>query len=96
MDAVTLVNFLLCATILATGYWAYRRNKDIVPLCVGVAFGFFAVSHMITLAGMADSLSAFLIVIRIFAYISVLYALYALLSRPVPGGQQAKPKGKFR
>ena len=94
MDTVTLVNFLLCAIILATGYWAYRRNKDIVPLCVGVAFGFFAVSHVITLAGMAEPLSAPLIVIRIFAYISVLYALYALLSRPA--SQQAKPKAKSR
>ncbi|NYZ73529.1 hypothetical protein H0O00_00125 [Candidatus Micrarchaeota archaeon] len=94
MDTVTLVNFLLCAIILATGYFAYKKSKDVMPLCIGVAFGFFAVSNMITLAGMAESLSSMFIIIRILAYITVLYALYAFLSRPAPASKPAKVKSR--
>ncbi|MDD5172202.1 MAG: hypothetical protein PHF60_04165 [Candidatus ainarchaeum sp.] len=87
-DLVTFVNMLLGVIILGTGYWSYKKSKDVVPLYIGLAFGIFAISHVITLAGMAESLSSALIVIRIIAYVLVLYALYV--------GMKRQPKGKSK
>lgn len=88
-EVVTFVNMLLCVIILGTGYWSYKKSKDALPLYIGLAFGIFAISHAITLAGMAESLSTALILIRIIAYLTVLYALYAGMSKPA---KPVKPK----
>ena len=45
-----------------------------VSLYIGIAFGLFAVSHALTLAGLAKSLEAFIIIIRIIGYLLVMVA----------------------
>ncbi len=45
-----------------------------VSLYIGIAFGLFAVSHALTLAGLAKSLESFIIAIRTLAYLLVIVA----------------------
>ncbi len=50
-----------------------------VSLFIGLAFGLFAVSHALTLAGLAKSLEALLIVIRTIGYLLVMVAPIRIL-----------------
>jgi len=45
-----------------------------VSLYIGIAFGLFAVSHALTLAGLATTLQTFIIIIRVIGYLLVLVA----------------------
>jgi len=84
---LTIVNLVLTTVILILGVWAYfKRRSDIaqgtsraiaipeVSLFLGIAFGLFAVSHALTLAGFGTSLEAFIIVIRVIGYLLVMVA----------------------
>jgi uncharacterized iron-regulated membrane protein len=52
-----------------------------VSLYIGIAFGLFAVSHALTLAGLAASLQAFIIAIRVIGYLLVMVAPCRILMR---------------
>ncbi len=80
-DPVTTTNFVLCIVILALGIWAYVKKKNDVPLYIGIAFGLFSVSHLMTLLGLAAGLTIFLIAIRLIAYLLVVFALYRILAK---------------
>lgn len=80
MDVVSLVNLILCLIIFALGIWAYSRKKGDVPLYLGIAFLLFALSHLITFLGMAAGLTAFLVTVRIIAYLLVIFALYRIVT----------------
>ena len=75
-DPVYVVNLALCIVIFILGYWGYRKKKDTMPLYIGIAFGLFGISHIVTLFDMASSLTDVLIVIRVIAYLIVVFALY--------------------
>ena len=81
MDAVVLVNLILCVLIVILGVWEYTRTKSRVALCVGVAFGLFGISHLLTLLRLAGGLIAPLIIIRFLAYLTVVYALYINITK---------------
>ena len=78
MDTITAINFVMCVVILILGVMAYGKKKVAMPLLVGIAFGFFAVSHLATLLGFAEPWGSFLIVVRTIAYLLVIYALFRL------------------
>jgi hypothetical protein len=78
-DPMYVVNLVLCIIILALGCWGYRKTGDKVPLYVGIAFGLFGVSHLMTLLGLKDALEIVLIVIRTLAYVIVAFALYTVV-----------------
>jgi uncharacterized iron-regulated membrane protein len=52
-----------------------------VVLYIGIAFGLFAVSHALTLAGFAKSLEAFIIIIRVIGYLLVIVAPCRILMK---------------
>jgi len=52
-----------------------------VSLYIGIAFGLFAVSHALTLAGLAKNLEAFIITIRIIGYLLVMVAPARILMK---------------
>ncbi len=52
-----------------------------VSLFIGIAFGLFAVSHALTLAGLAKDLEEFIISIRIIGYLLVIVAPARILLR---------------
>jgi hypothetical protein len=84
---VTIINLVLTTLILILGICAFfKRKSDIaqgtskaiaipeVSLYIGIAFGLFAVSHALTLAGLATSLQTFIIIIRVSGYLLVMVA----------------------
>lgn len=77
--AITIVNLVLCIVILALGIWAYSKKKGEVPLYIGIAFGLFAISHLLTLLGLAAGLDVLLIIVRLIAYLLVIFTLYRIL-----------------
>jgi uncharacterized membrane protein (UPF0136 family) len=81
MDAVVLVNLILCIFIVVLGVLEYTRTKSRVALYVGIAFGLFGISHLLTLLGLSGSLMAPLIIIRFLAYLTVIYALYINITK---------------
>jgi len=79
--AVTIINLVLTTVILALGIWAFVKRKSDVALYIGIGFGLFAISHALTLAGLAASLDTFVIVIRIIGYLLVIFALCRILMK---------------
>jgi hypothetical protein len=78
MDSVAVLNLLLCIVIVILSVIVYFRKKATLPLCTGIAFGLFGLSHLMTLLGLADVLATFLMVDRTIAYLVIVYALIRL------------------
>jgi hypothetical protein len=78
LDPIYLNNFMLCIVIVVLGGVGYARSKNEALLFIGIAFALFAVSHMLTLWGLQATLTTFLIVIRVIAYVLVAVAVYRL------------------
>ena len=76
MDPIYLVNLILCIIIVAFGYLGFRKAKDMWPLYIAISFGLFGLSHLLTLLGLKEALTGFLIAIRTIAYLLVVYTLY--------------------
>ena len=81
LDPVTIVNFLLAFIILVLGIVGYKESQNKTVLLIGTAFGLFALSHLITLLGYAAALDWFEIIIRIIAYLIVIYAMLGIVYR---------------
>lgn len=47
-----------------------------MPLYIGIAFGVFGISHLTTLLGLKETLTDVLIIIRVLAYLIVVFTLY--------------------
>jgi len=82
-DPVYTINLLLCIVIFILGYFGFMKKKDTMPLYIGIAFGLFGISHLITLFDMASSFTNILIVIRVLAYLIVVFALYLYMRKKV-------------
>ncbi len=80
IDAANSVYLVLCVLILAAGCIGYIRTKIKAPFHIGVAFGLFAVSHVIALFGIQGSFTATIMLIRVFAYLIVLSSLWEMRS----------------
>ena len=81
LDPITIVNLILSLAILVLGINAYGKNKNGMALYIGVAFALFALSHLLTLLGLAQSLTTYLVIIRTLAYLIVIFALLTLWKR---------------
>jgi len=79
--AITIVNLILALIILLLGIWAYRTKRAPFALYTGLGFGLFALSHLLTLLGLAGALNVLLIIIRIIGYLLVILALYVVLRK---------------
>ena len=74
IDFITTLNLSLCIIILVLGYLRYKTRKSKVPLYVGIAFGLFGISHMMTLLEIQD-MESLLLIIRTLGYLTVIFAL---------------------
>lgn len=83
-DPLYIVNLVLSVAIVVLGYLGYKKSKgkDLVPLCTGIGFGFFGISHLATILELTkDVFATVLIFIRVFGYLSVAYALNEYLKK---------------
>ena len=76
MDPIYLINLILCIIIVVFGILGYNKSKETWPLFIAISFGLFGLSHLLTLVGLREALSGFLITIRTIAYLLVAYTLY--------------------
>lgn len=74
LDPIPLVNFVLASAIFALGLWGYHRSGRKTEALIGVAFGLFAFTHLLVLLG-ASSTELLILVVRIVAYLVVMYAM---------------------
>ncbi len=80
-DPAVILNAVLCIIIFILGFGALKKDVHKTPFVIGLAFGIFGASHVLTILGYGKSLESLLIVIRTFAYLIVLLALYRQVSR---------------
>lgn len=80
-DPILLMNLILCIIILILGILCTKRSGEVLPLYIGAAFGLFGVSHAATLLGLKDYLTIPLIIIRMCAYLLVVWALFLYLRK---------------
>jgi hypothetical protein len=76
MNMIYVINLVLCMVIFIFGLMGWRRSGKVLPLYIAVAFGLFGLSHLATILGQAAQLEVLLIVIRLAAYLIVVYAVY--------------------
>ena len=81
MDPITLVNLILCVIIVIFGCVGFKKAKDKWPLYLAISFGLFGLSHLLTLLGLIEALTVFLIGIRTVAYLLVIYTVYRIAFR---------------
>ena len=81
MDMVTVSNLVLSTIILIMGVWEYARSQSRTVLYIGIAFGLFAITHLLNLIGLGASLSGLILVIRVLGYLTVIYAIYIVMAK---------------
>lgn len=78
-SSINTVNAVLCVVILVLGIRGYIKGGYRLSLAIGIAFGLFGVSHIITILGLHENLTDVLIAIRVIAYLIVAFTLYRLV-----------------
>ena len=73
MDPVTVLNLLFDLVIFLLGLLVYKEKKGVLALWVAVAFLLFAVSYVLTIVGVGNSI--ILIPLRALGYLSVIVGL---------------------
>ena len=76
LDPTTLTNLVFCAIILILGIIGYKRSEEMWPLFIGIAFGLFGVTHLLTLLDLKEALATLLLAIRIIAYLMVALTVF--------------------
>lgn len=79
-DPVTVMNLVFDLIILCLGVYSYKKVKGSAGSVVGIGFGFFAISYVITILGFG-SVTAALIPLRILGYLSVIGGMYLYLEK---------------
>lgn len=77
--SIETINTVLCFVILILGILGYVKRRYRLSLAIGVAFGLFGISHIITILGLHGCLTDFLVAIRVIAYLIVAFTLYRVL-----------------
>ncbi|HUK50205.1 MAG TPA: hypothetical protein VLV18_04150 [Terriglobales bacterium] len=70
MDPVVLMNLLFDLIIVILGIAVYTKKKGILLMWVSIAFLFFALSYVLVVLGVTDSMV--LIPLRAIGYLSVI------------------------
>ena len=78
MDTTTIVNLALCVVVVALAIVAYTSKKSRIAMYIGIAFALYGVSHLMTLIGLATSLTDVLLVVRTLGYLVIIFALYKI------------------
>jgi hypothetical protein len=78
-DLIPLVNFVLATAIFVLGLWGFRKSGRMTEALVGAAFGLFAFTHLLVLLG-SSSTELLILVVRIVAYLVVMYAMFRVAS----------------
>jgi hypothetical protein len=90
---VSVLNIVLSVGICVLSFYTWSRVKDALVLFIGLAFGLFAVSHLVEAFGLAKSAEGLIILLSVLAYALVVVALYKeLLPRKQTPPPASPPK----
>ena len=87
---IYLINLLLCIAILLLGIIAYKKTKRKTTLFIGIAFGLFAISHLIIILEIKQLLAPVVLTLRTSAYLLIIYSIFIKLINLI------KSKTKFK
>ena len=76
---LNVINIVLCIVIVILGCLSYKKSRKMPALFIGISFGIFGLSHILTMIGFGESLLNFLIAIRAIAYLLVVFALFIMV-----------------
>jgi hypothetical protein len=79
MDVLAIIYIVFCFIIFGFGIWVYSQKKNDVPLYLGIAFGLYTIDRLVVFLNLPFSWGTFGVVLRIVAYLLVLFSLYRLL-----------------
>ncbi len=71
-----IINTILCFLINLFCYLVYKKNKQQTTLNIGIAFGLFGISHIMTFLGLREILNLPLLAIRLTAYFTIIATIY--------------------
>ncbi|HOK72204.1 MAG TPA: hypothetical protein PLO64_01105 [Methanothermobacter sp.] len=80
IEPILVINLIFCIIILLMGWWGFRKLENPLLFYIGLAFGFFGVSHLAQLAGYPSN-SLALIIVRSIAYLLVIFALFQTIKK---------------
>jgi hypothetical protein len=78
---IEYMNLILCLGIFIVGYLAYRRKKDKLAFNIAIAFGLFAVIHLVMLLRIRGINLPIMAAIKAVAYLIILTALAKIVSQ---------------
>ncbi len=73
---VNALNLVFSAGIFVLALFTRSKSKSALVLLTGIAFGLFAISHLVVIFGLAVSAEGLIILLRVLGYGLVLVALY--------------------
>ena len=79
MDGLSILYVVFCFIICGFAFWVYNKKKDDLPLYLGIAYGLFTIERLMNLWTLASGWDTVSIVLRIVAYLFILFALYRAL-----------------
>lgn len=77
-DPIVVLNLVFDLIILGLGLYAYARVRLTGAALIGVGFGFYAISYILTILGYGSS-TLLLLPIRVLGYLSVIAGLALIL-----------------
>ncbi len=75
-DLLPIFYFLVSCVIFLLGLWAYKETNNESPRYIGIGFGLLALIFLLNLIPFNNVVFAITILIRIVAYLLVLYGVY--------------------
>jgi dipeptide/tripeptide permease len=79
LTQVDVFTLILSIVICIISLLAYRENRSRMPLFVGIGFAILGLSYLITIISSTQSTTSLVLLIRMCAFITVLYAVYTNL-----------------
>jgi PAS domain S-box-containing protein len=79
LNQVDLFSAILSIVICIISLLAFRENRSRMPLLVGIGFAIFGISYILSLFDTTLSMDYLILIVRMFAFVTVLFAVYTNL-----------------
>lgn len=80
LTETVVMNVVLTLAILILGVWTYMKKRSMLSLYIGIGFGIFAISHVLTLLGYG-SVAMVILPLRALGYLVVIAGLLVRVTR---------------
>ncbi len=81
---ISALHLVFSAGVFVLALFAWSKAKSALVLLTGIAFGLFAISHLVVIFGLAESAEGLIILLNVLGYALVLVAYYKEMSAKRP------------